>query len=74
MTEDKFKEGLIDCLRRAHYLDVAFIYGEDYVMKNQVWIEYDFERKLKRMTANDWERVTKSYIEALKEGENNETM
>lgn len=72
MTEDQFKEGLIDCLRRAHYLDVAFLYGDDYIMKNRVWIEWDFERKLARMTAKDWERMTKIYIEALKEGENND--
>lgn len=69
MTEDQFKEDLIDCLRRAHYLDVAFLYGEDYVKRNSIWIEWDFERKLKRMAANDWERLTKIYIKALKEGD-----
>lgn len=69
MTEDQFKEGLIDCLRRAHYLEVAFLHGEDYIMKNRAWIEWDFERKLKRMTIADWDRLTKIYIEAMKEGE-----
>lgn len=72
MTEDQFKEGLIDWLHRAYYLEVAFIYGEDYIIKNRVRIEWDFERKLKRMTAKDWERMTKIYIEVLKEGENND--
>ena len=69
MTDDQFKEELINWLRYAHYLEVAFIHGEDYIKKNLSWIEWDFERKLKRMTTEDWERMTKIYIEALREGE-----
>lgn len=69
MTEDQFIEGLIDCLRRVHYLGAVFLYGEDYVRRNSIWIEWDFERKLKRMTANDWERLAKICIKALKEGD-----
>lgn len=66
MTEKEFKEDVIETMRRAHFMDYAFIHGEDYVKKHRVWIDWEFERKLKRMTEAEWERVTKAYIEALK--------
>lgn len=67
MTEEELRDGVIDCLRRAHFMNEAFIYGEEYVKKYFVWIEWDFERQLKRMTDADWERHIKAYVEALKE-------
>ena len=70
MTEEELRAGVIDCLRRAHFMTEAFIHGEEYIKKHLVWIEWDFERKLKRMTESDWEIHTKAYIEALKEAQN----
>jgi hypothetical protein len=69
MTDEELKDGVIACLRRAHFLNEAFVHGEEYIKKNYVWIEWDFERKLKRMTDSDWERHIKAYVEALKEVE-----
>ena len=69
MTEAELRESVIECLRRAHFMNEAFIYGEDYVIKHSAWIEWDFERKLKRMTEDDWEMHIKAYIEAVKGGE-----
>lgn len=69
MTEEELRDGVIDCLRRAHFMNESFIHGEEYVKKNFVWIEWEFERQLKRMTDNDWERHIKAYVEALKEVE-----
>ena len=69
MTEAELREGVIESMRRAHFMDYAFIHGEDYVKKHRVWIDWEFERKLKRMTNAEWERVTKGYIEALKKGD-----
>ena len=66
MTEEELRAGVIDCLRRAHFMNEAFIHGEEYIRKNRAWIEWEFERKLKRMTNAEWERVIKAYIEALK--------
>lgn len=66
MKEETLRAGIIDHLRRAHFMDYAFLYGEDYVKKHRVWIEWEFKRKLKRMTEAEWERVTKAYIEALR--------
>lgn len=69
MTEEELRDGVIDCLRRAHFMTEAFIHGEEYIKKNYGWIEWDFERQLKRMTEADWERHIKAYVEALKEGD-----
>lgn len=66
MTDEELRENVIECMRRAHFMDYAFIHGEDYVIKHRAWIDWEFERKLKRMTNTEWERVTKGYIEALK--------
>lgn len=69
MTEKELKEDVIETMRRAHFMDIAFIHGEEYVKKHRIWIEWEFSRKLKRMTNAEWERVTKAYIEVLR-GEN----
>lgn len=69
MTDKELLAGVVDCLRRAHFMNEAFIYGEEYIRKNRAWIEWDFERQLKRMTKSDWERHIKAYIEALKDVE-----
>lgn len=73
MTEEELRAGVIDCLRRAHFMSEAFLHGEEYVKKHFVWIEWEFERKLKRMTDRDWERHIKAYIEAIKEAEHDRT-
>lgn len=69
MTEEELLADVIDCLRRAHFMSEAFIHGEEYVKKNFVWIEWEFERKLKRMTDSDWERHIKAYVEVIKEAQ-----
>ena len=68
MTEKELKEDVIETMRRAHFMDMAFIHGEEYVKNHRIWIEWEFTRKLKRMTNAEWERVTKAYIEALRGG------
>lgn len=67
MTDDELLSGVIDCLRRAHFMDETFLHGEEYVKKHFAWIEWDFERKLKRMTDDEWERHIKAYAKALAE-------
>ena len=67
MTEKELFEGVIECLWRFHCFDTAFVYGEDYLIKNIVWIKREFERKIEQMTPADWDMATKKYIEALKE-------
>lgn len=78
MTDEEFKEELVDWLRRAHFADMAFMYGEEYVVRNRVWIDWEFDRRLKRMTVEEWDRAAKLYINVLKaakekEGEKDET-
>lgn len=73
MTEKELLSGVVNCLRRAHFMNEAFIHGEEYIRKNRAWIEWDFERQLKRMTKSDWERHIKAYIEALKDLKDEET-
>lgn len=67
MTEDELLVGVIECLRRAHFMNEAFLHGEEYIKKHFAWIEWDFERKLKRMTDDEWERHIKAYVKALAE-------
>ena len=69
MTEEELRAGVIDCLRLAHFMNEAFLHGEEYIRKNFAWIEWEFERQLKQMTKSDWERHIKAYIEALKDVE-----
>ena len=66
MTEKELREGVTDYLLRLHVFDYAFLYGEQYVYKNKAWIIWEFERKLKRMSVKEWEKVIKAYIKTLK--------
>ena len=42
------------------------MHGEQYVYKNKAWIIWEFERKLKRMSEDEWDMHIKTYIKALK--------
>lgn len=66
MTEKELLDGVIDCLLRAHILEYLFLHGEQYVYKNKAWIIWEFERKLKRMSEDEWDMHIKAYIKALK--------
>lgn len=63
-------ENVIECLRRAYYMDEAFVHGEEYVKKHSAWIEWEFKRSLKRMTDADWKKHINAYVEAVKGGKN----
>ena len=52
----------------VNIFDYAFLYGEQYVYKNKAWIMWEFERKLKRMSVEEWEKVTETYIKNIKGG------
>ena len=67
MTDEELRENVIECMRRARFMDYAFIHGEEFVKKHRAWIDWEFERNLKRMTNAEWEKVIKGYVEALKE-------
>lgn len=67
MTAEEIRSSVIDCLRYAHFMNEAFIHGEEYIKKNYVWIEWEFERKIKRMNESEWEMHIKAYIKALNE-------
>lgn len=68
MTEEELLDGVIDCLLRAHILEYLFLHGEQYVYKNKAWIIWEFERKLKRMSVEEWEKATETYIKNIKGG------
>lgn len=66
MTDKELRDGVIDYLLRLHIFDYAFLYGEQYVYKNKAWIMWEFERKLKRMSVEEWEKATETYIKNIK--------
>lgn len=66
MTTEDFAQGVIDMLWKNHVMDVAIVHGLGYVRANRKWIEWDFRRKLKRMTPEQWETAAKDFMEYIK--------
>lgn len=73
MTTEDFTQGVIDMLWNNHVMDVAIVHGLRYVHDNLMWLQWEFNRKLKRMTPEQWEKAVKVYIEYIK-GCNNEIL
>lgn len=68
MTEKELREQVTEILWRAHYLTQEFVFGKEYVENelNLVWIRWEFDREIQRMTEKEWEKVTETYIKALR--------
>ena len=66
MNTEEFERGVIDMLWFNHVMDVTIVHGLGYVRANHKWIQWDFRRKLKRMTPEQWEQAAKDYIEYIK--------
>ena len=73
MTTDEFLNKYIEWERYCFFLNKAFIYGGEYCIKKQVWIEWEFERYFKRMSSEEKEKRIKEFIriasEIRKDGE-----
>lgn len=65
MTTEDFTQGVIDMLWNNLVTDVAIVHGLRYVHDNLMWLQWEFNRKLKRMTPEQWEQAVKDYIEYI---------
>ena len=65
MTTDDFLKMYVECERYAFYRMVAFLHGEEYVIKNQVWIEREFTRYFERMPADEKEKRIQMFIDSV---------
>lgn len=66
MTTEDFTQGVIDMLWNNHVMDMAIVHGMRYIHDNLMWIQWEFNRKLQRMTPEQWEQAAKVYIEYIK--------
>jgi len=66
----EFNTGVIDYLWFLHVLDVSIAHGLGYVRANHKWIRWEFNRKLQRMTPEQWEQAAKDYKEHIKRCKN----
>lgn len=65
MTPDDFLKEYIKWERYAFYRSEVFIHGEEYVIKNAVWIEREFSRYIERMSADDKEKRIQIFIDTV---------
>lgn len=65
MKEETFKNALIDYLYYLHCLDASIVHGIEYVRVHKNWIEWDFNRKIKRMTPEQWEVAANDFIKQV---------
>ena len=70
MTTEDFTQGVFDMLWNNHVMDVIIVHGMRYVHDNLMWIQWEFNRKLQRMTPEQWEQAVKDYIENIKRCKN----
>ena len=67
MEIDEFIKKYMEWERYHFFLAETFVRGADYVIKNQVWIEWEFERFFKRMSDEEKEKRIKEFIKLMKD-------
>lgn len=67
MEIDEFIKKYMEWERYNFFLAETIVWGAEYVIKNQVWIEWKFERFFKRMSDEDKEKRIKEFIKLMKD-------
>lgn len=69
MKEAEFREAWLKHEFACFTFEYFFLYGEKWVSKNMIWLQWQFEREWKRKSEEEKEARLLEFIKAIK-GEN----
>lgn len=67
MKEAEFREAWLKHEFACFTFEYFFLYGEKWVSKNMVWLQWQFEREWKRKSEKEKEARLLKFIEAIKQ-------